>query len=419
MSKLCDSEILVRLCQCFGLRKGAQQDPSLLQKSTALNENSQTGNLIAHLRKHQSDPDRFINVLVRDPKLTLSNLAQLEDEVDEGGFVETLAGMTREMVDSETSDPHTQAYLYYLILKVEVLSYHKSLSLDSLVNRRFDFSTERIVSEIAQNLYFMKNVYKFIVYEDKDAKDLCSVIARRAVFFERLGLKVFKLLVFFSCNTDYCKDTELLTGLCQRLRDYYDLCERYLIGAHSQGADNQKRERLRIFIEVYTRDLLSYLKMFAHNKQTGADETATLGLICVSLEQVFRDYPLNFIKFKGELTDFKARFKALKAGFEGQLRPPIARAKRVPPYETSVEKLPETADDDSAEDEEMDYDPNEISCNRQSRLFTIKEMSSNHEKLSSAFDIADEEILKLETRTKPIVRRSSFSNFKKTDRDFI
>lgn len=422
MNKICNSEFILRLKSCLRYRKENTIEKVAPLRSPTLPDSLQADYFVENLRKNKDDVDQFIRLILKPATSALNHLLILEDEVDLGNFLDVMGSMTRELIEKHVETQHEQAYFYYLMLKVEITTHNKNVSMDSLLGKKYDFSTDRLIAEFIQNLLYLKNVYKFIIFEDRDDKEFKMLISKRATFFEWLSTKLFKLLLFFSCNVDYCKDNKLLINFCQKIKEYYDLCERYLISAYSTSSESHQSEQYKSFVEVYTKDLLAYLKLFAYNreKQTPADESKTLELINLCLNRLVMQHPLIFIKLKQEFEEFSGRVKILRAKYVITPPPVESTGKRRAISDNDIVKLSGDLKDDSADDAELDDEINELYDNEQrNRLYTIKEMSSRYEKQSSAFDGGDEEFQKFDMRKRPIVRRSSFSKLKKSNANFI
>lgn len=417
MNKLCSPSFFGFLQSCFS----SKQDQPNLEIDKHINESIYADTLVMQLNRRKNDLDEFLKTVFKDNSRVLSNLLILEDEVDQGNFDNVIESFDKEIIERNISDPQMQVYLYYLVLKVEVVKHNKLVSMDSLVSRKYDFKADAVISEFIQNLHFLKNINKFIVFEDKDDKTTKEVIAKRLSFFEWLSIRLFKLLLLFCCSIDNCKDNKELSNINTKVKDYYDICERYLISACAYNAESIQRDKLKNFIEVYAKELLMYLKMYSFNRdnESISEEVKTLELINLSITRLIQQHPLIFIKLKQAFENFDTRVKILKAKYASPTKK-ANKGKRRTISESNFEKASNTTDEYILEDGEL---PDEIlellKVENDNKLSTIKEMSSRYEKQSSAFDIGEDDFNKWDVRRRPMVRRSSFSKLRKTNANFI
>lgn len=360
------------------------------------------------LRRHHDDTDAFVRVLVKNPAATLHNLLTLEEEIDANHFVDVVLRINRSAIDQLVTDPHAQAYLHYLILKVQVVTHNKKVSLQNLLANKYDFSADRLVAEFSQNLLFLKNTHKFIVFEDRDDRAVRIVLVKRAMFFEWLATKMFKLFVLFCCNVDFCKDVAVLASMCAKAQAFHDLCERFFVDTDTL-VDSEKRDRVRSYVEVYVRDLLSYLKAFAYSKekQTVIEECRALGFLSMCLGHLLEQHPLIFVRLRKEYDELLGRVGALKLKYGDQ---------RI--LEMQLQK-PLTHIDEVSNDDGRSVITELLGIEQHDRLSTIKEMSSKQEKQSSVYDGEEGDLDKLEIREKPPIRRSSILRRQKPDLNFF
>lgn len=418
MNNICNAGLVNYIKSCFSYKKNNETNYQIKHNEKSIESES----LVDELRATKYNADQFIRTLVKNPLLILNNLLELEDQIDKGNFIEIVNTFTTKTIERNVADINTQAYLHYIVLKVKIIAYNKQISMKNIINKKDNFNTERVISTFLQNLIFLKNVHSYIVFEDKGEGYVKTLTSRRLSFFEWLSEKIFKLLLIFCCNIDHCNDNKALVNMCLNIKDYYDICERYLIAAYTYSTSNQQRDKLKSFIEVYTKELLTYIKMLSYNKenQSPVDEIKTLEFINLAVNRLLQQHPLIFIKFKHGFEDFETRVKDLKAKYTLQFKQIETEGKKRPSSENNVDQVINQSEENSMDDSELDDDILELFNEEQkNRLSTIREMSSRYEKQSGGFEGPDDEFNKLDMRKRPMVRRSSFSKLNKVDVNFI
>ena len=382
---------------------------------------SQSDYVIENLDKEKDNARKFLEVLIKDKENVLDNLMSLEEAIDMDNFIEVVREISSDLINNLVENDETKAYLYYLKLKIEIMKHDKDVSIQSIISKSFDFSIDRIVSEFNHNLLYLKKIYKFILFENRQDKSLHNLIFNRIILFQNLSIKLFKLLLFFTCHVDILQDNDLLIRFSKKIKEYYDINERYLISLYSFKMEDDNWDLLRVCIENYTKDLLVYLKMLAYNreKKDEGEEVKTLVLIVLVFEKITKTHEVTFFELSNDVKRFINKVNQLKKSFKTPVKKRKSHIRRTKTEDKS--HVLSNIMEDSKEDIEFEEEINEIIQKEQlNRLSTIKEMSSHFEKQSNQFEtLNDEDFQKLNFRKKFKMRRLSFRKPKKNSLNFI
>lgn len=405
---LCNSNFLRKFIECFHLSK-EPSDSSLRRREASVAESLHPDSFIETLRRSQDNLPQFVKLITQSPKTTLSNLLTLEEEIDQNEFLNVINSINPALIESLDRQSQAQGYLYYLKLKVSIIVYNDIISIDSLLAKTYDFSVDRLISEFIHNLLNLKNLYKFVVFEDKDDRSLRLILFKRMFFFEKHVKKLFLLMVLFCCNADLCRDNRDLIQLTQKVHEFYELAKWYFLNMGSMVPNDRKREKLKAYVDLYTRDALAALKMYAFNREkvNKREQYRTLVELQRVMRALLREHPESFIKFQKELDNFESRLIGLRAQYAPVLlAPPPMRRRAI-----SDSKLYKTLDDikeESVEDPELDENLKEL-VSKADRSSIKKELSSRYDKQPSWLDADDSQLLKGSGRYKCKPRGSYLS----------
>ena len=313
MNIFCNTGIVSKLASYISPNKsniGNSCQSTKVSASETLNSNA----FLKAVLKNKENPVSIIKMINKNPSSSISNLLVLEEALNNDELQNAIKNIKHHLIDTTVNEPKVKAYFYYLKLKIDIINHDKSISIENLLNKSYDFSVDRLIDEFVHNMICLKNLHKFIIYEDHDDKSMKEVVAKRAVFFEWLSLKMFLLLVYFSCNSDLCKDNKYLIHMVRKVKEYNDLNKWYLLNMGSFDIEVSQRDLLKNYIENYTCDLLVNLKLFAYNKEKGSSYDKALSLFSVKkiLAKVFKEHKINMFQMNQEFENFSARMQVIK-----------------------------------------------------------------------------------------------------------
>ena len=313
MSIFCESSLIHRLIDLFGFRGSPLTNNN--REKYAADSSIDPCQLVAELHNRKYDIDVFINMLNKNQIAVNELLMLLEDEIDQGVFVDMIQGLDMELIEKSALKDNVLAFLYYLRLKVSIIENDQDIPVETLFNKDFDFSVDRLIAEFINNALYLRNLYKFMIYAAKDVSMPKYMMIKRVALFEWLSDKLFRILVFFTCNIDLYKDNRYFIQLIHRIEEYCELNERYLLSFNYINPEPSKRSQLQRCVNKYATKLVGYFKLFALNKDKHnvKAQIKILDLIHKALINFSKEDDFISKDINQELKEFKHRLESLKA----------------------------------------------------------------------------------------------------------
>lgn len=420
MTTICNSQLIRSIKRCFSFKNRSQGSSKFTRDESTL-DNTNIEIFIETLRKHKDDEDMFMRIITKNPQTTLYHLIMLEDETDIHEFKNVIAALNENTIHKYVKQGQVLAYFYYLKLKVNIMVHHEYISIDSMINNTYDFSVDRVIAEFMHNLVYLKNLYKFNLFEDKDDRTVKVIIYKRMMFFEWLSLKLFKIFLLLSCNVDLCKDNKYLIQLTTKVNEYCDINERYFLNHFAFNHDEYECDKLKKYVQVYVRELLGYIKLLVYNREKNnpTPEYETLNNINKAINQMVDENPMEFPKLQKQFIEFDERIKLYKSKDVNVIKLSKKRIRRSISDGLFKKRCVKVRDSGI---NAMELDENftdHMNIGNGDRLFTIKELSSKHDRQSSELDIADLETPTIERKYKKRPKRLSLIRTKGIDTSFI
>ena len=404
MNSLCSPTILQQFTTLFSNKKD-QTSSEQKANTPCVSEAGSSRTIVDSLKSTKDDPQAFLKVLMKSPKIVMSNLLAFELQMSAKTGSEALIALRSENITSEVSDPEVQAYLFYLKLKAKVLVHNAGTSIQNLMAKSYDFNVDRLIAEFMENLMYLKSLQKFILFQDQDDASLRQIISQRMIFFETLSSKLFKILIGLSCNVDLCADNVYLITLTRKLKEYCTINDWYLMTVGAFNLENSKQERLKSYVNTFAKDLLEYIKILAFNreKESSEEECRVLCVISAILKKLTKAHPITFTKFKNGLEDLEDRIKVLKIKHRPEQPVPL-KQRRVFSDSKIVQPLTRI-EEDSLEDIEFEESVRELSRFwANNKMSPIREENSKYEQQSLLMEAAEVEAFKLDIKSKDKAR---------------
>lgn len=404
MNSLCSPSLLHQFTTLFSKQR---ETTSSEQKANTpcVSEAGLSTTIAESLKCTKDDPQAFLKVLMKSPKLVIQNLVELEAQMTAKTGCEALAALSPQDIENCVGDAEVQAYLFYLKLKAKVLVHNAGTSIQSLMAKSYDFNVDRLIAEFMENLMYLKSLQKFILFEDQDDMSLRKIISQRMIFFETLSVKLFKLLIGLSCNIDLCTDNVYLIQLTRKLKEYCTINDWYLMTVGSFSLENSKQEKLKGYVNTFAKDLLKYISVLALNRERESleEECRVLAVICAILKKLAKSHPLAFTKFKNGLEDFEDRLRAMKRKIAPE--EPVPLKKRRVFSDSKIAQPLMRIEEDSLEDIEFEESMRELSqfwANH--KISPIQDEGSGFERQSLLIEATEIEAFKLDVKSKEKAR---------------
>ena len=405
MNSLCSPTLLQQFTTLFSKQKEAVISSEQKANTPCVSEAGSSRTVVDSLKSTKDDPQAFLKVLMKSPKLVIQNLVVLEAQMTASTGCEVITALSNADIENLVNDAQVQAYLFYLKLKLKILVHNAGTSMQSLMAKTYDFNVDRLIAEFMENLMHLKSLQKFILFEDQDDASLRQVISQRMLFFETLSSKLFKILIGLSCNIDLCKDNVYLIQLTRKLKEYCTINDWYLMTVGSFNLENSQQEKLKGFVNAFAKDLLKYISVFALNRERESveEECRVLSVICAILKKLARTHPLAFTKFKNGLEDFGDRLRSMKSKIQPE-EPVLLKNRRV--FSDSKIAQPLTRiEEDSLEDIEFEESMRELSqfwANH--KISPIQQETSQFHRQSLLMEASEIEAFKLDIKSKEKAR---------------